>query len=36
MELSELLQTTLALLGLGMTMLGLQMLKSHLRHFIRR
>lgn len=36
MELFAHVQTTLALLGLGMTMLGLQMLKNHLRRYISR
>lgn len=30
------MQTYIALLGLGMTMLGLYMLKFHLRRYLRR
>lgn len=36
MELFDLMQTILALLGLGITLLGLQKCKLHLRRFLRR
>jgi len=36
MELFIEMQTYAALLGLGMTMLGLQLLKLHLRRYLRR
>lgn len=36
MELFDQMQTVAALLGLGMTFLGLQILKLHLRRYLRR